>query len=143
MNQLFYNIAGGIVHQIRREKQTTISEVIVRGKRNIKQRNWFFISNFLLKTRVLTILKRKNLSLPLKVEADQFVICLVLPECLSVKICCISPSESEANRDGSDAETPFPLFSSLLRTLVREKRSENCLCFGTGGPSLCLYLLLS
>ena len=33
MNQLFYNIAGGIVHQIRREKRTTISEVIVRGKR--------------------------------------------------------------------------------------------------------------
>ena len=28
MNQLFYNIAGGIVHQIRREKRTTISEVI-------------------------------------------------------------------------------------------------------------------
>ena len=36
------NIVGGIVHQIRCEKRTTISEVIVRGKRNIKQnRNWF------------------------------------------------------------------------------------------------------
>ena len=57
MNQLFYNIAGGIVHQIRREKRTTISEVIVRGKRNIK---W-----------------------------------------------------SEANRDGADAESPFPLFFSF------------------------------
>ena len=43
MNQLFYNMAGGVVHQIRREKRTTISEVIVRGKRNIKQnRNWFY-----------------------------------------------------------------------------------------------------
>ena len=51
---LFYNIAGGIVHQIRREKRTTISEVIVRGKRNAK---W-----------------------------------------------------SEANRNGADAESPFPLF---------------------------------
>ena len=30
MNQLFYTIAGGIVYQIRREKQTTISEVIVQ-----------------------------------------------------------------------------------------------------------------
>ena len=31
------------MHQIRREKRTTISEVIVRGKRNIKQnRNWFY-----------------------------------------------------------------------------------------------------
>ena len=43
MNQLFYNIAGGIVHQIRCEKRTTISKVIVHGKRNIKQNwNWFY-----------------------------------------------------------------------------------------------------
>ena len=42
MNQLFYNIAGGIEHQIRREIRT-ISEVIVRVKRNIMQnRNWFY-----------------------------------------------------------------------------------------------------
>ena len=106
-----------------------------------------FSSIFLLKAQVLNLemSKRKNLRLPLKVETDQFVFCLVLPECLSVKICCISisPSDSEANRDGSDAESPFPLFFSLLRTLAREKRSENCLRFGTGGPSLCLYLLLS
>ena len=107
-----------------------------------------FISNFLLKARVLylTILKRNNLSLPLKVETDQFVICLVLPECLSVKLCCTSPSDSEADRDGADAESPFPLFFLFLphlRTLAREKRSENCLRFGTGGPSLCLYPLLS
>ena len=33
MNQLFYNIAGGIVHQIRREKRKTISEVIVQCQR--------------------------------------------------------------------------------------------------------------
>ena len=45
MNQLFYNIAGGIVHQIRREKRATISEVTVRVKRNIKQNrlNWFYL----------------------------------------------------------------------------------------------------
>ena len=31
------------MHQIRREKRTTIPEVIARGKRNIKQnRNWFY-----------------------------------------------------------------------------------------------------
>ena len=31
------------MHQIRREKRPTISEVIVRVKRNIKQnRNWFY-----------------------------------------------------------------------------------------------------
>ena len=45
MNQLFYNIAGGIVHQIRREKRTTISEVIVRSKRNTKQNwNWLYFN---------------------------------------------------------------------------------------------------
>ena len=45
------------------------------------------MSIFLLKARVLylTILKRKSLSLPLKVVTDQFVI-LVLPECLPVNI---------------------------------------------------------
>ena len=106
-----------------------------------------FVSIFLLKARVLnlTISKRKNLRLPLKVETDQLVICLILPECLPFKICCISLPESEANRDGCDAESPFLLFSLFLphlRTLAREKRSENCLRFGTGGPSLCLYPII-
>ena len=84
MNQLFYNIAGGIVHKIRREIRTSTSEVIVCGKRDKQNRNCF-ISIFLLKARIsyLTILKRENLSLPLKDETDQFVICLVLPESLS------------------------------------------------------------
>ena len=68
MNQLFYNIAGGIVHQIRREKRTTISEVIVRGKRNIK---W-----------------------------------------------------SEANRDGADAESPFPLFFSFSASFKNSSPRE-------------------
>ena len=44
MNQLFYNIAGGIVHQIRCEKQTTTSEVIVRGKRNKQNMNWLYFN---------------------------------------------------------------------------------------------------
>ena len=52
-----------------------------------------FILNFMLKVRVLylTILKRKNLSLPLKVESDQFVICLVLSGCLSAKFVAFHP----------------------------------------------------
>ena len=80
------------------------------------------------------------------VETDQFIISLVLPECLSVKICCSTLSENEANRDGSDAESSFRCFSLFLprlRTLAQEKRSENCLRFGTSGPSLCLYSFLS
>ena len=85
-----------------------------------------FISISLLKARVLNLKISK--------------ICLVLPESLSaVKICCILSSDSEANRDGSDAESLFPLFFSLLRTLAREQRWENC----PRWPSLCLYLLFS
>ena len=67
------------MHQIRHEKRTTISEVILRGKREILSKinkiGIGFISIFLLKARVsyLTIL-----SLPLEDETDQFVICLVL-----------------------------------------------------------------
>ena len=78
------------MHKIRREKRTIISEVIVRGKRNIKQnRNWFYFS-FSVESLsfIFNNLKRENLSLLLKVETHQFVICLVLPECLSVKIAC-------------------------------------------------------
>ena len=33
----------------------------------------------------------------------------------------------------------FSLFLPHFSTLAQEKRSENCLRFGTGGPSLCLY----
>ena len=82
----------------------------------------------------------------MKVETDQFVICLVLPEYPSVKICCISPSDSEANRDGADAESPFPLFfsfsGSFKNSSPREK-AGNCFRFGTGGWSFCFYPLLS
>ena len=58
----------------------------------------------------------------------------------------ISPSNSEANRDGADAESPVPLFfsfsSSFKNSSPREKVG-NCLRFGTGGWSLCFYPLLS
>ena len=88
-----------------------------------------FISIFLLKARglYLTILKRTTLSLSLKVETDQFVICLVLPECLSVKICCTSPSDSEANRAGADAESPFPLFFSFSASFKHSSPREKSL----------------
>ena len=112
---MFYNIAGEIVHQIRREKRTAISEVIVRGKRNFKQkRNWFYFNLSVESSSFIfnNFKTKKKLSSPLKVATDQFVICLVLPwtECLSVKICAISLSDSEANRDGTDVES-FQVFS--------------------------------
>ena len=50
------------------------------------------------------------------------------------------------NRDNADAEYPFPLFfsfsASFKNSSPREKVAKNCLRFGTGGPSLCLYSLL-
>ena len=71
MNQLFSNVAGAIVHQIRREKLTTISEVIVRSKRNIKQnRNWLYFIFFFCWKLELYIQQSKNLSLPLEAETD-------------------------------------------------------------------------
>ena len=94
----------------------------------------------------LTILKRKNLSLPLKVETDQFVICLVLLECLSVKICRISPLNSEANCDGADAESPFSLlfyFSASFKNSSPREKVGNCPRLGTGGWGLCFYPLWS
>ena len=89
MNQLFYNIAGEIVHQIRREQRTRISELIATlHPRTVK--------------RIVTALMSS-----------------LLFRC-------------------------FSLFLSYLRTLAQEKtRSQNYLRFGTGGPSLCLYPLLS
>jgi len=39
---------------------------------------------------------------------------------------------SEANRDGTDAESPFPLFFSFSASVKNSR-------FGTGGLSLCLY----
>ena len=147
MDQLFYNIAGGIVHQIRRKNGQQYQKWLFAFNKVLSKIEIGFISNFLLKDRVLylTILKRKNLSLPLKDETDQFVTCLVLPECLSVKIAfhprtvkriVMAPMPSLLFRC-------FSLFLPHLRTLAQEKRSKNCLRFGTGRPSICLYPLLS
>ena len=111
MNQLFCNIAGGIEHQIRREKWTTISEVKVRVLH-------------------LTILKRKNLSLPLKVETHQLICYLfgftrvsfcqnLLPAFYprTVKRIVMALMPSLLFRC-------FSLFLPHLRTLAQEKRSE-------------------
>ena len=98
-----------------------------------------FISIFLLKARVLnlTISKQKPLRLPLKV-------CLLFgftrvfvafhPRTVKRIVTALMPSL---------LFRCFSLFLPHLRTLSRKSRSENCLRFGTGGPSLSLYPLLS
>ena len=116
--------------------------MIVRGKRNIIGIG--FISIFLLKARVsyLTISKRKNLSLPLKDETDQFVTCLVLPECLSVKI-AFHPRTVKRIVMALMPSLLFRCFSLFwphLRTLAQEKRPEVVFVLGlVGGISVSIH----
>ena len=86
-----------------------------------------FVSNFLLKIRVLylTILKRKKIKLTFVVETKQSVICLILLKCLSAKFVAFQtfhPRKSEANRDGADVESPFPLFFSFSASFKNSSR---------------------
>ena len=103
-----------------------------------------FISIVLLKARVsyLKISKRKNLSLPLKGETDQFVTCLVLPECLSVQIAFHLRTVKRIVM----APMPillfrcFSLFLPHLRTLAQEKRLEIVFVLGlVGGVSVSIH----
>ena len=121
--------------KIRREKRATISEVIVRGKRDIKQNMNSFYFNFSVESSRLIFNNFITVKLRLTFKSRNRPVCnlLVLPECLS---------DSEANRDGADAEFFFrcySLFLPYLRTLAHEERPENCVCFRTSGPSLCIH----
>ena len=62
MNQLFYNIAGGIVHKIR----TTISQVIVHGKLTSKDQTDQFVICL-----VLPVYFCQNCILPSDSEANR------------------------------------------------------------------------
>ena len=97
----------------------------VGSSERTKEAWFYFIFSVESSSLIFNNLKTENLSLPLKVETEQFVICFVLPECLSVKVCCILPLDSEANRDGADAKSPFPLFFSFSvpfkKSCLREK----------------------
>ena len=79
----------------------------------------------------------------MKVEIDQFVICLVLFENLFAKFVAFHPWTMKRIVMLSPLFHCFSLFLPHLRTLAQGKRSENCLGFGTGGPSLCLYPLFT
>ena len=121
------------MHQIRREKPTTISEVIVRGKRNIKQnRNWFYFK-FSVESSSFILRPVYQLFGFTSVFLSKFVAAFH-PRTVKRIVTALMPSL---------LFRCFSLFLPHLRTLAQEKRSQNCLRFGTGGPSLCLYPLLS
>ena len=120
--------------------------MIVRGKRDNKI-GIGFISIFLLKALVsyLTILKRKNLSLALKDETDQFVTCLVLQSVFRSKL-HFALEQFKANRDGADTESPFPLFfsfSASFKNFSPREKLGNCLRWDWWMESLFLSIIVA
>ena len=109
-----------------------------------------FISIFLLKARVLnlSISKRKNFTLTFK--GWNRPVCRLftftrVSFCQNLLHFTLGQwSESWRLWCWVSFSVVFLSFCLIsVRTLAQEKRSENCLRFGTGGPSLCLYPLLS
>ena len=129
------------MHQIRREKLTTILEVIARCKRNIKQnRNWFYF-NFSVESSSFIFNNFKTEKFKNRPVCQLFGFTSVSG--------CQNLLQFHPRTRIVTALRPsllfryFSLFLLHLRTLAQEKMSENCLRLGTGGPSLCLYPLLS
>ena len=118
--------------------------MIVRGKRNKQNRNWFCL-NLSFERSSLIFDNFKTEKHKLTFEGWNRPVCNLFGF-TRVSFCqnCISSSNSEANRNGADAESPFPLFflfsASFKNSSPREKVG-NCLRFGWG--SLCFYPLLS
>ena len=136
------------MHEIRREKRTTISEVIARVKQNIHQnRNWFYFK-FSVKSSSFIFNNFKKKKLKLTFEGWNRSVCHLVGF-ISVflsKFVAFHPQTVERIVTAPMSSLLFrciSLFLPHLRTLTQEKRSENCLRFGTGGPSLYLYPLLS
>ena len=120
MNQLFYNIAGRIVHQIWCEKQTKISEVIVCGERNIKQnRNWFY---FKFSVERSSFISQSSLSF-VWFYRSVFLSKFVAFHFQTVKRIVTALMPSLLFRC-------FSLFLPHLKTLAQEKRSQNLYLFG-------------
>ena len=121
--------------------------MIVRGKRNKQNRNWFYF-NLSFESSSFIFNNFKTEKFKLTFEGWNRLVCNLFGF-TRVSFCqnCISPSNSEApNRDGADAESPFPLFFSFSASFKNSSPREkvgNCLRLGTGGWSLCFYPLLS
>ena len=122
--------------------------MIVRGKRNKQNRNWFYFNlSFESSSFIFNNSNFKTEKFKLTFEGWNRPVCNLFGFA-RVSFCqnCILPSNSEANRDGADAESPVPLFFSFSASFKNSSPREkvgNCLRFGTGGWSLCFYPLLS
>ena len=105
-------------------------------KRNKQNRNWFYFNlSFESSSFIFNNFKTEKFKLTFE-GWNRVSFCQNF----------ISPSNSEANRDGADAESPVPLFFSFSASYKNSSPREkvgNCLRFGTGGGSLCFYPLLS
>ena len=120
--------------------------MIVRGKRNKQNRKWFYF-NLSFESSSFIFNNFKTEKFKLTFEGWNRPVCNLFGF-TRVSFCqnCISPSNSEANRDGADAESPVPLFFSFSASFKNSSPREkvgNCFRFGTGGWSLCFYPLLS
>ena len=120
--------------------------MIVRSKRNKQNRNWFYF-NLSFESSSFIFNNFKTEKLKLTFEEWNRPVCNLFGF-TRVSFCqnCISPSNSEVNRDGADPESPFPLFFSFSASCKNSSPREkvgNCLRFETGGWSLCFYPLLS
>ena len=116
----------------------------VRCKRDKQNRNWFYFNlSFESSSFIFNNFKTEKLKLTLE-RWNRPVFNLFGFTRVSFCQNCISPSNSEANRDGADAESPFPLsfsFSTSFNNSSPREKVGNCLRFGTGGLSLCFYPL--
>ena len=119
--------------------------MIVRRKRHKQKRNWFYF-NLSFESSRFIFNNFKTEKFKLTFEGWNRPVCNLFGF-NRVSFCqnCISPSNSEANRDGANAESPFPFFLSFSTSFKNSSPREkvgNCLRFGTGGWSLCFCPLL-
>ena len=115
--------------------------MIVRGKQNKQNRNWFYF-NLSFESSSFIFNNFKTEEYKLTFEGWNRPVCNLFGS-TRVSFCqnCISPSNSEANRDGADLLfCCFFLFLPHLRTLAQEKRSEIVFVLGlVGGVSVSIH----
>ena len=106
--------------------------MIVRGKR------FYFKFPVESSSFIFNNLTRKNLSLSLKAETDQFVICSFLPDCFLSNFVALQPRTVKF----SVVFLFFSFSASFKNSSPREKVGKLSSSWDCG-PSLCLYPLLS